>query len=128
MLIVSSWIERAKLRRLCPGSVREAEVISAAQAKGTEPGDIQADLFLKLATGTEAQQVTGRHTFYTEKGSWESISFRFGLPRVEKISEHHQASGLSIFTDSLLVIFRSFPKLFVTNLMEQKGEIDSNRT
>lgn len=45
---------------LCPGSVREAGIISAAQGRGIEPGDAQADLFLKLTTGTGAQQATAR--------------------------------------------------------------------
>lgn len=91
---------------------QEAVRTSAAQDKGIEPGDAQADLFLKLTT--EAQQVTGRLTFYVEKRSLESISFRFELLRVEKISEHHQASGLPIYTDFLPIIFRSFSKLLFT--------------
>lgn len=45
---------------LCPGSVREAGIISTAQGREIEPGDAQADLFLKLAAGTGTQQVTGR--------------------------------------------------------------------
>lgn len=61
-------------------------IISAAQGWGTEPGDAQADLFLKLTVGIGAQQVAGRHTFQIEKGSLESISFRFELPRLEEIS------------------------------------------
>ena len=63
VLIFGSLIERAKLGRFCPGSVREAVTISAAQGRGTEPGDAQADLFLKLTVGIGAQQVAGRHTF-----------------------------------------------------------------
>lgn len=45
---------------LCPDSLQEAGITSAAQGRGIEPGDAQADLFLKLIAGTGAQQVTGR--------------------------------------------------------------------
>lgn len=45
---------------LCPRSVREAGIISADQGSGIEPGDAQADLFLKLTAGIGAQQVTSR--------------------------------------------------------------------
>lgn len=45
---------------LCPGSVQEAGIISADQGSGIEPGDAQADLFLKLTAGIGAQQVTSR--------------------------------------------------------------------
>lgn len=45
---------------LCPGSVREAGIISADQGSGIERGDAQADLFLKLTAGIGAQQVTSR--------------------------------------------------------------------
>lgn len=44
---------------LCPGSLREAGIIFAAQGRGTEPGEAQADLFLKFPAGIRAQQVTG---------------------------------------------------------------------
>lgn len=63
MLIFSSLIKRAKLWRFCPGSVREAAVIPAAQGRGTEPGDALAELFLKLTMWIEAQQVAGLHAF-----------------------------------------------------------------
>lgn len=45
---------------LCPGSLQEAGIISAALGREIEPGDAQADWFLKFTPGIGAQQVTGR--------------------------------------------------------------------